>query len=93
MSLDRFDLYYLMQSIFKQKSIFSGCALAGNKLEFTRWDVRVPPALDNLVLGTVEECQKHEKEGVEGMNKEERERIQKFLDSQMIGEGREEVYY
>ena len=93
LSLDRFDLYYLMQSIFKQKSIFSSCALAGNKLEFTRWDVRVPPALDNLVLGTVEECQKHEKEGLEGMNKEERERIQKFLDSQMIGEGREEVYY
>ena len=92
-SLDRFDLYYLMQSIFKQKSIFSGCALAGNKLEFTRWDVHKLPTLDNLVLGTVEECQKHEKEGLEGMNKEEKERIQEFLDSRMMKEGREDVYY
>ena len=83
----------MLQSIFKQKSIFSGCALAGNKLEFTRWDTNMLPTLDNLILGTVEECQKHEKEGLEGMNKEERERIQAFLDSQMIEEGREGVYY
>ena len=83
----------MLQSIFKQKSIFSGCALAGNKLEFTRWDTNMPPTLDNLILGTVEECAQHEKEGWEGMQERERNRIQEFLDSQMIVEGRNGVYY
>ena len=83
----------MLQSIFKQKSIFSGCALAGNKLEFTRWDTNMPPTLDNLILGTVEEGAQHEKEGLEGMQESERNRIQEFLDSQMIVEGRNDVYY
>ena len=32
--------------------------------EFTRWDLKKPAALGNVVLGTVEECKKHEEEGL-----------------------------
>lgn len=30
-----------------------------------------PPTLDNLILASAEECKKHEKEGLEGMDQKE----------------------
>ena len=39
--------------------------------EFTRWDLTKPPTLDNLILASAEECKKHEKEGLEGMDQKE----------------------
>lgn len=79
--------------MFKQRSIFSGTSIAGSKLELTRWDPTRLPTLDNIVLGTVEECKQHEQEGLEGMDPKERERIQTVLDTLATEEGRKECYY
>ena len=91
--VDRFDLLFLIQQVFKQRSIFSGTSIAGAKLELTRWDIHQLPSLNNLVLGTVEECKKHEQEGLEGMDPTERQRIQTVLDMLATMEGRNECYY
>ena len=91
--IDRFDLLFLIQQVFKQRSIFSGASIAGTKLELTRWDIHRLPTLDNIVLGTVDECKKHEQEGLEGMDPTERQRIQNVLDRLATVEGRNECYY
>lgn len=61
--------------------------------EFTRWDLKKPAALGNVVLGTVEECKKHEEEGLEGMDSHERERIQGLLDRLATEEERNQCYF
>ena len=66
--LDRFDIMFLVQSVFHQKSVFSGRSIAGAKLELTRWDASKLPTLENVVLGTAEECRKHESEKLEGLD-------------------------
>ncbi|KAK8802427.1 hypothetical protein WA588_005396 [Blastocystis sp. NMH] len=91
--LDRFDLLFLLQAVFKEKSVFSGIPIAAAKLEFTRWDLKKPAALGNVVLGTVEECKKHEEEGLEGMDPHERERIQGLLDRLATEEERNQCYF
>ena len=101
--VDRFDILFLMQQVFKQKSVFSGVSIAGSKLveirrigdiqEFTRWDLTKLPTLDNLVVGTSEECKKHEQEGLEGMDVSERNRIQGVLDLLANQEERDKCYY
>ena len=101
--VDRFDILFLMQQVFKQKSVFSGVSIAGSKLvgigccgdvqEFTRWDLNKLPTLDNLVVGTVEECKKHEQEGLDGMDISERNRIQSVLDLLANQEERDKCYY
>lgn len=49
--------------------------------------------MDNLVVGTVEECKKHEQEGLEGMEESERNRIQRVLDLLANQEERDKCYY
>ena len=61
--------------------------------EFTRWDLKKPAALENVVLGTVEECKKHEEEGLDGMDPHERERIQGLLDRLATEEERNQCYF
>lgn len=55
--------------------------------------MKKPAALGNVVLGTVEECKKHEEEGLEGMDPQERARIQSLLDRLATEEERNQCYF
>lgn len=91
--IDYYDLQFLIQQIFKQKCVFTHKSICGNKLEFCRWNAFLPPTVDNLVLGTMSEVEKHERMGIERLDEETRNRIEKLIKSEAISEMRNQVYY
>ena len=68
LDVDRFDLLFLAQSVFKLKCVFTNKPISASKLVFTRWDPAKPASLNNLILATSEEARKHEEEKLEGMD-------------------------